>query len=89
MKLVEKCKSFYKEIKTDLLADFLDKNNCNIDEIIAYGHSFAIDYEYFDLLIKRYPSAHWCFYVKGDEQEHNTKCLIVEYGINNYQIVIL
>lgn len=87
--LVEKCKSFYKEIKTDLLADFLDKNNCNIDEIIVYGHSCAIDYEYFDLLIKRYPSAHWCFYVKGDEQEHNTECLIVEYGINNYQIVNL
>ncbi|MDY2726230.1 MAG: hypothetical protein SOV36_05375, partial [Anaerostipes faecalis] len=47
--LLIKCRSFYKEIRIDLLKDFLDKNLCKIEEIIVYGHSCAIDFEYFRL----------------------------------------
>ena len=48
--LIDKCKSFYKEIRIDLLKDFLDRNKCKIEEIIVYGHSCAIDFDYFSYL---------------------------------------
>ena len=84
--LVEKCKSFYKEIRIDLLEAFLNDNSCSVDEIIVYGHSCAIDYEYFEYLNKRYQKANWLFYVKGDEQKSNTEYLIDEYGISSFYI---
>ena len=87
--LVEKCKSFYKEIRTDLLQSFLDDNACDIDEIIVYGHSCAIDFDYFDYLNKRYSTANWTFYVYSEEQKNNTECLIAEYGISHSRIVNL
>ena len=86
-KLVDKCKSFYKEIRIDLLKKFLDKNNCKIEEIIVYGHSCAIDFEYFSYLNIRYSNANWKFYVKGAEQESNVRHLIKEHGINNTNII--
>ena len=85
-KLVEKCKSFYKEIRIDLLEKFLDENNCSINEIIVYGHSCAIDYEYFEYLNKRYPKASWEFHVKGKNQKNNIKKLIEKYNIVNAHI---
>ena len=87
--LVEKCKSFYKEIRTDLLQSFLDDNACNIDEIIVYGHSCAIDFDYFDYLNERYSTANWTFYVYSEEQKNNTEHFIAEHGISNYCIVNL
>ena len=85
--LIDKCKAFYKEIRIDLLEDFLDKNHCKIEEIIVYGHSCAIDFEYFKCLSTRYSDAYWKFYVRGVEQESNAKYLIKEYCINNANIV--
>lgn len=87
--LVEKCKSFYKEIRTDLLKSFLDDNGCAIDEIIVYGHSCAIDFDYFDFINKRYPTANWTFYVKSKEQKNNTEHLIAAFGISNACVVDL
>lgn len=87
--LVEKCKSFYKEIRTDILETFLDEKGCHIDKIIVYGHSCAIDYDYFDYLNKRYPKANWKFYVKDNKQKTNTESLIEEYGIFNTNILNL
>ena len=87
--LVEKCKSFYKETRTDLLKTFLDEKSCDIEEIIVFGHSCNIDYEYFEYLNKRYPKANWSFFVKDDKQKSNTECLIEEYGIASYSIVNL
>lgn len=69
--LLDKCESFYKESRIDLLEDFLSKNQCIIEEIIVYGHSCAIDFDYFSYLNKRYSNAYWKFYVRGAEQEGN------------------
>lgn len=85
--LIDKCKSFYKEIETSLLENFLDKNQCKIEEIIVYGHSCAIDFDYFSYLNTRYSNAYWKFYVKGKDQERDVRCLIERYGIKNVNIV--
>ena len=85
--LIDKCKSFYKEIKIDLLKNFLDKNQCKIEEIIVYGHSCAIDFDYFSYLNTRYPNAYWKFYVRGAEQESNVWYLIEENSIKNADII--
>ncbi len=84
--LIDKCKSFSKEIKLDLLSDSLTKNRCNINEIIIFGHSCAIDFDYFDYLNCTYPNAHWNIFVKGDDQERNAYNLIRDYNITNYNI---
>lgn len=84
--LIDKCKSFYKEIRIDLLEDFLNKNGCEIEEIIVYGHSCAIDFDYFSYINTRYSNAYWKFYVRGEEQEINVCHLIKEYGIKNAEI---
>ena len=86
LELVETCKSFYKEMRIDLLESFFDNNACNIEEIIVYGHSCAIDYEYFEYINKRFPQANWKFYTKGENQRYNTEILIEEYGITNAHI---
>ena len=81
--LFDKCKSFYKESRIDLLEDFLDKNQCKVEEIIVYGHSCAIDFDYFSYLNIRYSNAYWKFYVRGAEQESNVQYLIQKYSIKN------
>lgn len=85
--LLDKCESFYKESRIDLLEDFLSKNQCIIEEIIVYGHSCAIDFDYFSYLNKRYSNAYWKFYVRGAEQEGNVCWLIEKYSIKNADIV--
>lgn len=85
--LIAKCKSFSKEIRIDLLQGFLSKNKCNIEEIIVYGHSCAIDFDYFSYLVGNYPTAHWRFYVRGAEQESNVRNLIMNTGIKNTNII--
>lgn len=85
--LIDKCKSFYKEIRIDLLKDFLDRNQCKIEEIIVYGHSCAIDFDYFSYLKTRYSNAYWKFYVRGAEQESNVWYLIKEFSIKNADII--
>lgn len=87
--LIAKCKSFYKEIHIDLLSNFLNKNTNNIEEIVVYGHSCAIDFDYFDYLNSRYPTAHWMFYVRGITQENNVRNLIEDYGIKNANVKII
>ena len=85
--LINKCKSFYKEVRIDLIEKFLNENQCEIEEIIVYGHSCAIDFEYFNYLNTRYSNAYWKFYVKGEEQERNVQNLIREYIIKNAKII--
>ena len=85
--LIAKCKSFFKEIRIDLLQDFLNGNACNIEEIIVYGHSCAIDFDYFSYLNSKYPTAQWVFYVRGHEQEANVRNLITDDGIMNAAII--
>lgn len=85
--LFDKCESFYKETRIDLLKDFLDKNRCKIEEIIVYGHSCAIDFDYFSYLNTRYPNAYWKFYVRGAEQKSNVWHLIKGNSIKNTDIV--
>lgn len=87
--LIAKCKSFYKEIRIDLLQDFLNKNACNIEEIIVYGHSCAIDFDYFSYLNSKYPTAQWLFYVKNPKQEADVQNLITDDGIKNSTIIRL
>lgn len=87
IELIYKCRSFYKESRIDLLKDFLNKNQCKIEEIIIYGHSCAIDFDYFNYLNTRYFNAYWTFYVRGAEQESNIRYLIKECGIKNADII--
>lgn len=87
--LFNKCKSFYKEIKVDLVKDFLNKNQCKIEEIIVYGHSCAIDFDYFSYLNTQYPNAFWKFYVIDEKQKSNVQSLIIKYNIKKSSIVIL
>ena len=55
--------------RINLLKDFLYVNQCEIENIIVYGHSCAIDFEYFNYLNARYANANWTFYVLKEEQE--------------------
>lgn len=87
VELINKCKSFYKEIRIDLLKNFLNNNQCKIEEIIVYGHSCAIDSDYFSYLNTRYSNAYWKFYIRGAEQESNVWYLIEKYSIKNADIV--
>lgn len=86
-KLLYKCKSFYKETRIDLLKSFLDKNHCKIEEIIVYGHSCAIDFDYFSYLNSRYSNALWKFYVREDNQKSNVFHIIKEFNIEHADIV--
>lgn len=85
--LIDKCKSFYKEIEIDLLEDFLGENQFKVEEIIVYGHSCAIDFDYFRYLNTRYSNAHWKFYVRGKDQKRNVRHLIEGYSIKNVNII--
>lgn len=85
--LLNKCKSFYKEIELDILKDFLDKKMCKIEDIVVYGHSCAIDFEYFRYLNIRYPKAHWKFYTRGTKSKNNINHMINKYSISNYTII--
>lgn len=57
-------KLFYKEIKIRLLENFLGKDQCKFEEIIVYGHSCAIAFDYFIYLNTRYSNAYWKFLCK-------------------------
>ena len=81
--MLNKCKSFYKEIELDILKDFLDKNVCKIEDIVVYGHSCEIDFEYFRYLNIRYPKAHWKFYTRGTKSKNNINHMINKYNISN------
>lgn len=86
--LLDKCKNFYKEVDIESLENFLD-NKVNLEEIIVYGHSCAIDYDYFNYLNTRYSEVCWKFYVKGYEQEYNVYSLIEQYTIKNAIVIKL
>lgn len=87
--LKEKCESFYKEPRIDLLKEFLNKNHCTSNEIVVYGHSCAIDFEYFKYLNTTYSNAEWTFYVKGDKQDEDVQDLIKKYSIDSTNIIKL
>ena len=72
-----------------LLKDFLYTNQCEIGNIIVYGHSCAIDFEYFNYLNARYANANWTFYVVKEEQESSVLQLIKRYSIKGADIVVL
>lgn len=84
--LFGKCKSFFKEIRKDLLQDFLNENTRSIEEIIVYGHSCAIDFDYFRYLNSEYPTAQWMFYVKDSKQKDNVLKLTTKNDIKNVTI---
>ncbi len=81
--LLDKCKSFNKDIKVDLVNSFLDKAKSQIEEIIVYGHSCEIDFDYFEFINKRYPKAQWTFYVASDRQHYYSEQLVKNVCIKN------
>lgn len=90
--LFSKTKSFSKDIKLNLVESFLNNHNNQIEEIVVYGHSCAIDLPYFEYLNKKFPNAKWYFYVKrtiNDEQEQNVGNLIKKFAIENSEIIQL
>lgn len=82
-KLFTKCKSFYKESQIDLLDKFLNEKECIINEIIIYGHSCEIDFDYFAYINIRYPKAHWTFYIYDDDHQNAANNLVSKYKIIN------
>lgn len=87
--LFSKCKSFYKEIHIDKVEKFLDEKQCDIKEIIVYGHSCAIDFDYFNYINTKYPDANWLFYKRDKKQETNIKSVIAKYKIKHTKIIEL
>ena len=85
--LFTKCKSFSKKIRIDALHNFLDKNTPPLNEIIVYGHSCTIDFDYFEYLNSNFPTVHWTFYVKGSKQEHDVVTLITNFNIQNANVI--
>lgn len=93
--LYEKSKSFYKEVRIFFIESFLNKHKAQIDNIIVYGHSCAIDFDYFKYLNKKYPNALWEFYVMdtrfdnkkiNNTQKDNVDNLIKKLEIKNSEI---
>lgn len=84
--LYNKCKSFYKEYRTDLLEKFLTEHQCKINQIVVYGHSCEIDYEYFESLNNRYDKANWLFYAYNEKTKNNIKKLIGKCSIKHFSI---
>lgn len=84
--LINKCKTFSKRINVDLLIDFLDKNHVEVETIIVYCHSCAIDFEYFNFLNKQFPNANWDFFVRGEKQERDVQKLVDKERIMNSHI---
>ncbi|MBE5857973.1 MAG: hypothetical protein E7296_10475 [Lachnospiraceae bacterium] len=84
--LYDKCKSFSKSPQLDKLAHFLNSVSTRdfINEVMVYGHSCAIDYEYFEYLVRFLPHAKWIFYIWDDKQARNVRKLIALYGIKNH-----
>ncbi|CAK7022458.1 MAG: hypothetical protein PEPC_00932 [Peptostreptococcus russellii] len=98
LNLYEKSKEFYKEVKVFLMKSFLNKHKAQIDKIIVYGHSCAIDFDYFKYLNKRYSNILWEFYVMDSQddykkinntQKDNVKNLVKKLKIENHEIIIL
>ena len=85
--LIAKCKSFYKKIRVDVLQEFLSAITCDIEEIIVYGHSCAIDFAYFNYINAHFPTVPRMFYARGPEQENNVRNLIKNIGIINADII--
>ena len=86
--LLDKCKSFSKEIRIDLLAEFLNERQSEIEEFIVYGHSCGIDFDYFHYLICRYSKAMWKFFVRGEEQKTNViKNIVDGFAITKFEII--
>lgn len=83
--LIDKTKSFSKAPRITLLEDFLKDNIFH--EIVVIGHSCAIDYPYFEYLIKKYPQAKWNFNPFDEDTKENIEKLIKYLGVSNFEIV--
>lgn len=81
--LINKCKTFSKPVNVDLLIDFLEKNHVKVETIIVFGHSCAIDFEYFNFLNKQFPNANWNFFIRGEKQTSDVKNLVEKERIIN------
>lgn len=81
--LINKCKTFSKPVNVDLLIDFLEKNHVEVETIIVFGHSCAIDFEYFNFLNKQFPNANWDFFIRGEKQTSDVKNLVEKERIIN------
>ena len=88
-----KIKPFTDDIRRfdDLKKVYIENNKSRkeyeIEEVIVYGHSFAIDLEYFRYLNMRYHEASWFFYVRETEQEENIKAFIKSNNISKANII--
>lgn len=87
--LYNKCKSFYKEANIIELEEFLSINQCSINEIVVYGHSCAIDFDYFSYLNSRFKDVHWQFYIYDEKTMNNVKKIVAKYKICNFSIIML
>lgn len=83
--LFDKVKSFEKTPRITEMLNFVGKSN--ITEIIVYGHSCAVDFEYFNKLNQVFPNANWEFHSFDEQTRNNIESLVSTYGIKNYKII--
>lgn len=82
--LIEKTESFYKEFQKEKLESFL--RDTSIGEIIVFGHSCKIDFDYFKYLNEKYVDARWFFNPHCEQDVANIEKLIEKFKINKYKI---
>lgn len=80
--LLSKCKSFSKKYKTDELKKFI--NNKKIHKIMVIGHSYAIDFPYFQLLNQSFENIEWCLGWHTQEDKKAAEKLVEHLEINKY-----
>lgn len=83
--LFDKTLDFAKIYNIKLLQDFLYSNHIN--EIVVIGHSYNIDYPYFELLNNKFPKAKWILYWYIKDDKVAAHYLIDKVGISNYSLL--
>lgn len=82
--LFHKVKSFSKKTQLNCLINFI--SNLSFDKIIVIGHSYKIDYEYFEYLSHNYPFVDWMFCYYDIKDKENMNNLIKRLGIKNFEV---
>ena len=85
--LYDRVKSFSKSSNIDLVRKFI--NNTEIEEIIVIGHSYKVDFPYFEWLYNSFPNVRWImFYYDSDDKEMVLE-LIKRLKLTNYKLMCI
>lgn len=82
--LFDKIHDFTKLYNVKLLQKFM--RDTQIDEIVVIGHSYNIDYPYFEFLNKQFPKAEWTLCWHNVDDEAVAHFFVDKIGISNYSM---